>query len=165
MANLAPMMVAATVLSAGSSIMGGNAANRSAQSEASQLEYQAGQQRASSQRAAIEQRRQAALVNSRLRAVAGGGAGDIGVINMAADIAGEGEYRALTALYEGNDKAAGMESAAAARRREGKAARTSGYLGAVSSVLSAAGTSSMLSKYGAGGFSGMPDSVPTRGGK
>lgn len=160
MANFASWMpVAGSVLMAGASLYGGSQANAAAKSEAAQLDYNAGQQRAASQRQAEEQRRQARLANSRLQAVAGGGGGDVTAVNLAADLAGEGELRALTALYEGEDRAAGMEAQADARRKAGKAARTAGYLGAVSSVLSASGEG-MFKKYG-----GMPDSVPTRGGR
>lgn len=158
------MAVASTVLSAGSSIMGGNAADRAAREEGAQLDYQAGQHRAASQRQAEEQRRQARLAASRLQAVAGGGGGDVTAVNLSADLAGEGELRALTAIYEGNDRAIGMEAQADARRKAGKAAKTAGYIGAVSSVLSA-GSKGMFEKFGGGGYGGMPDGVPTRGGR
>ena len=120
--------MASSVLQVGSSIMGGNSANNSAQSEAQQLEYQAGQHRAASQRQAEEQRRQARLANSRLQAVAGGGGGDVSVVNLAADIAGEGELRALTSIYEGEDRAIGMELQADSRRKAGKGAKSPSML-------------------------------------
>lgn len=150
MAELMQMaQVATTVFQVGSSLMGGNSANSAAQSEAAQLEYQAGQHRAASQRQAEEQRRQARLANSRLQAVAGGGGGDVSVVNLAADLAGEGELRALTSIYEGEDRAIGMELQADSRRKAGKAAKTAGYLNAVSSVFS--GSKGMFEKYGSGG--------------
>jgi hypothetical protein len=155
--------VAATTLSVGASLYGGAQANKAAKSEAAQLDYQAGQQRAASQRQAEEQRRQARLANSRLQAVAGGGGGDVTAVNMSADLAGEGELRALTAIYEGEDRATGLEAQADSRRKAGKAARTAGYIGAVSSAFS--GAKGMFEKFGGGGYGGMPDTVPTRGGR
>jgi len=148
------------------SIFGGAQANKAAKSEAAQLDYNAGQQRAATQRQAEEQRRQGRLANSRLQAVAGGGSGDVTAVDLAADLAGEGELRSLTALYEGEDRAIGMEAQALATRRAGTAARTAGYRSAadsllrstkkpppapaVSSVLS--GGKTMFDKYGSGGF-------------
>lgn len=145
------MMIAGTVLSAGGSIYQGTKAKKAADSEAAQLEYAAGQQRAASQRTAEEQRRQARLAISRTQAVAGGGGSDQTVVDLVGDMAGEGELRALTALYEGDDRAFGMERQAEARRREGKAARTAGYTRAVASVLRGGEDRSMFAKYGKGG--------------
>lgn len=156
------MSVASTALNAGGSLYQGNQAKKAADSEARQIEYRAGQERAASQRQAEEQRRQARLAMSRAQAVAGGGGSDQTVVDLIGDMAAEGELRALTSIYEGDDRAFGLEQQAAARRREGKAARTAGYINAVSSVLR--GGQSMFKKYG-GGDSGMPDSVPTRGGR
>lgn len=142
------MMIASTALSAGGAIMGGNAADSAARSEGAQLDYAAGQQRASGQRAAIEQQRQAKLQTSRLQAVAGGGGGDVTAVNMAADLAGEGEYRALSALYDGEGKAHGLEVQATATRNMGAAKQKAGYIGAVSSVLSSGAQYGMYKKYG-----------------
>ena len=130
---------------------GGVAQRREADAEARQYEVAAGQSRAAAQRDAAEQRRQARFVQSRAQAVAGGGAGDIGVINRIADIAGEGEYRALTALYEGEDRAAGLEAQARARRYGGDRAQTSGLMSGASSFLEQA--PKMFEKYGGGGYS------------
>lgn len=132
--------VAATGLSAYAQLAGGRAQSKAADYEAEQLRVAAGQQRASAQRAAVEERRQTTLALSRLRAVAGGGSGDASVVDAAEDIAGAGEYSALTALYQGEDRARSMETAAGLRRFEGGQARAGGYIGAVSSVLSGGGT-------------------------
>jgi hypothetical protein len=120
----------------------GLSAHGAADSEARQLTYAAGQSRASAQRAAVEERRQARLLASRAQAVAaasGGGASDPTVVNTVADIAKEGEYRALTALYEGYDRAKSLDKASATRRSEGNAARMAGLLGAGGTLLSAGG--------------------------
>lgn len=138
------------VFSALSSISQGGQANADAQFTASQLEQRAGQTRAAGQREAAEQRRQTRLAQSRLQALAGGGGSDPTVVNLAADIAGEGELRALTSLYGAEERATGDETQAGATRQMGKNARKAGYINAVSSVLS--GGSSMYEKYGFGGF-------------
>jgi hypothetical protein len=140
---------AGTVLSAVGSIQQGNAAADAGNSEAAQLNYRAGQTRASTQRSYIEGLRQSRLVASRGRAVAaasGAGATDPTVVKTLADVSAAGEYEALTKLYEGNDAAIGMEASAGARRREGSSARTSGYLKAASTVLNQG--VSLWDKYG-----------------
>lgn len=140
-----------SLFSAYGSIVQGNAAADAANSEARQLQYRAGQTRASTQRSAIDARRQSRYAISRGRAVAaksGAGVTDPTVINTLADVSAEGEYAALTRMYEGEDAAIGMEATARARKREGRAARTVGYLRAASSVLTGGGDNSMLAKYG-----------------
>lgn len=147
MAQLAA--VAGKFISAAGTIAAGNAANDAARFEAGQLQRNAGQVRASSQRAAIEERRNADLVASRALAVAassGAGASDVTVENILGDIEKEGEYRALTALYEGEQQATGMETAAKVRKWEGKMAKRASRLQAVGTLLEAG--SSMYGKYG-----------------
>ncbi|WP_016745739.1 hypothetical protein [Rhizorhabdus wittichii] len=143
------MAIGGKVLQAGGSIFGGIAANKAAKAEARQMETQAGLERATSQREAMEERRQARLLNSRALAVAaasGGGADDPSVVNLMADIDGEGAYRALTALYEGETEARGLEAQAKARRKEGKNAKIAGFINAGASLLGAG--SSLKERYG-----------------
>ncbi len=150
MANFVQYLpVVSTVFQAAGAIGGGVSKDNAARFQAQQLETAAGQERAAAQRAAEEQRRQARLAGSRLQAVAGGAGSDPTVMNLAADIAGEGEYRALTALFEGESRARGMEGQARAARYEGKQARTAGMMKAATTVFSA-GSNSMLEKYGGG---------------
>lgn len=130
-------------------IQQGIALERAMQSESTQLRQQAGQTRASSQRAAAEERRKGDLLLSRARAVAaasGGGADDPTVQNIEADIASQSEYRALTAQYEGEDQARGLEFAADTRRRMGRAYATSGVLSGAGTLLE--GGTSLYAKYG-----------------
>lgn len=130
------------------SIVGGNSQAKQLKSEAKQLERNAGLERATSQRQSIEERRQAELASSRalaLAAASGGGADDPTVVNTIADIEGEGEYRALTALYNGDQSARGMEDEAAARRKEAKNIKRASIFKAVGSVLSAG--SSLMDRY------------------
>lgn len=162
-------------------LLQGESAYGQSKTEALQLEQNAGQERASSQRSAIEQRRSARYMQARLRALAaasGAGASDPTVVNLDADIAAAGEYGALTAMYEGETRASGMEYGAKIARKEGKAARLAGYVGAASKAVSSyfggagggggstllSGASSWYEKYGGGGpasaFSGGTFSAP-----
>jgi hypothetical protein len=144
-----PLEIFGTVLSAFGSIRGGKEAKKAADTEAARLRRQAGQTRASAQREALEVRRTSRYAQSRAQALAassGGGASDPTVQNIIADLAGEGEYGALTALYEGEERALGMEDTATAVQREGRAKRTAGYLQGASTLLS--GASSISEKYG-----------------
>lgn len=153
MAELAiAAMVAGTVLSAAGQVQQGNAANKAAQYQAQQLDVNAGQQRAVAQRQAINDRRAGRLAESKLQARAGAsgaGAGDPTVINLAQDIGAQSEYNALTSLYDGEEKARGMEGEADMKRYEGKMAKKGATIGAISSTLSSFG--SMRMKYGGSG--------------
>ena len=137
------ILVAATAATAAGSILGAGSESKALRGEAAQLDYNAGQRRASSQRQAIDERRDADLAGSRalaLAAASGGGADDPTVVNLVSGIHGEGEFRALTALYDGNTDAAQMEREADARRKEAKIAKRTGYLKAAGSILSSGST-------------------------
>lgn len=143
------------IAAAAGTLMQGASAKGAGRSEALQLEQQAGQDRASSQRAAEEPRRAARYMRSRVQALAAGsgaGATDPTVVNLENDIDAEGEYAALTAMYEGEDQARGKEFGAAVARKQGSSAATASYLKAGSTLLS--GASSWYDKYGGGGPSG-----------
>jgi hypothetical protein len=143
------------VVAAGGTLLQGASAKGAAGSQALQLEQQAGQERASSQRAAAEQRRSTRYLQSRVQALAaasGSDATDPSMVDLVGDIAGEGEYGALTAMYEGESAARGEEFAASVARKTGKASETASYLKAGSTLL--AGASSWYDKYGGGGPSG-----------
>lgn len=142
-------MLASTVLTTVGQIQQGQGANEAAQYQAAQLEQNAGQARASAQRDAIEERRQAALANSRLQALAGGGGLDPTIVHLAQNIAGEGEYRALTALYGGEERARGMETSASARRFEGEQAQRASYFKAAGTIFGA--SPGLYERYGKGG--------------
>jgi hypothetical protein len=145
MEAVVPMMVVGSLVSAGGTIAGGKAqesygraqegaadyAAQTADNTAMILEKNAGQERAASQRAAAEDRRRARLAGSRALAVAassGGGASDINVTDAIADLAGEGEYRALTSLYSGEQSARNLEAAAYDKRNEAIGKRYEGDL-------------------------------------
>jgi hypothetical protein len=143
------LMGAGTLLTVGGTIAGANERAGSLRAEAAQLDAQAMTDRASSQRKAIEERRQARLASSRalaLAAASGGGASDPTVTKLIAGLEGEGEYRALSALYEGEESARGKEAQAAANRKGAKSAKTAGTLNAVGTILSAG--ASLYDRYG-----------------
>lgn len=97
--------------------------------QAAQARSIAGQERASSQRGAIEQRRQARLLSSKALARAaagGGGTDDPTVSNILGDIGAEGEFRALTELFQGEEAARGLEMQADLRVFEGQQAKRAG---------------------------------------
>lgn len=122
-------------LSAGAKIVGGIQRKREAEGVAGQLERRAGETRASSQREAIEARRQGRLRSSRALAVAaagGGSASDPDIINRLADLESEGEFGALKALYEGSTASDFDLKQASVTRRGGKRQL-------ISSLLSAGG--------------------------
>lgn len=91
----------------------GQAQRSAAEFQATELDQQAGQDRASSQHQAVDARRQATFAESRAQALAaasGGGASDPTVVTNSARITGEGEYSALTALFNGEERARGLET-------------------------------------------------------
>lgn len=144
----AVLSVVGAGVGAAGSIIGARDKARELRSEADQLETQAGLTRATSQRQSIEERRQAKLVESRAQALAAanGGGSDVSVVKAISEIQGEGEYRALTALYEGNERAAGMEGEAAAKRRGAKSVKTAAAFEAAGSIIKAG--SSLAQRYG-----------------
>lgn len=145
----AALMVAGTAVSAGGSIIEANSKASELRFQAAQMDAQAGLKRATAQRSAMDEKRQARLAVSRGQAVAaasGGGASDPTVVNALAGISGEGEYRALTALYNGEEEAQSLEAQAAANRRGAKSVKTAGLLKAGGTILSAG--SSLYDRFG-----------------
>lgn len=162
---------ASTLVNMAGSILGGNAearaariaaknSKKSAAFESAQLRQQAGQERASSQREAIEQARQARLAQSTAvarAAASGAGASDPTVLKIIGDLAAEGEYNARAALFSGEERARGLEmqgaaadfngaAEAAGYRTYGRSAKQAGYMSGVGHLLT--GVSSFYEKYG-----------------
>jgi hypothetical protein len=163
--------IGATVISTVGTIVSANDASAAARAEgdsarrvgdwqAAQLRQQAGQERAASQRQAEQERRAGRLAVSRARAISagsGGGATDPTVLKIYGDLAAEGETNAMTALWEGEEAAKGLEAQAAGAEYEGQSAyeagkyasrayRRAGYLSAAGNLL--AGGSDFYTKYG-----------------
>jgi hypothetical protein len=129
----------------------GKAAQQAANYKAQQMEVNAGQERAASQRAAIEQQRKSRLIQSRAQAVgaSSGSVLDPSTVNIMSGLAEEGELGALTALYQGESRARGYESEASISRYEGKQAKKAGQMAAFGAGLSGlAALGSFYGKYG-----------------
>lgn len=138
-----------TGLSAISSLSEGNDAKNAAKSQAAQLEMNANNSRATAQRQAIDQRKQGAYLSSRARALiaAGGGdASDSGSQDVLSGIDQEGEYRAMTALYNGEERARGYQGQADQALYEGNEKKKAGLYKAIPTILSAGKTIS--DRYG-----------------
>lgn len=98
------------------------ARNKGLEHQATQARQVAGQVRASSQRGAAEQRRLARFAESTAlarAAASGAGAADPTVENILGDIGAEGEFRALSELFMGEERARGLETAADLKIFEG----------------------------------------------
>jgi hypothetical protein len=126
------------------------------QQAAADAKFVAGQQRdaanasqAIGQRQAEEDVRQSKIVQSRAQAVAaasGADASDPTVVNTIGDIAKEGEYRALSSLYEGDSQARAYRMAAAQSIATGRAAQAAANINSVSTIFD--GATSMYDRYG-----------------
>lgn len=139
---MADLAKAAPFLQAGGTLLSVLSNERGASVENRRLRRLAGNERATSQRSAAEERRLARLMESRARAVAaksGAGVSDPTVVNLMGDLSAEGEYRALTRMYEGETAAQSLELEGRERKR---AARGQ----SIATVLS--GASTFASKYG-----------------
>lgn len=145
----APLMVIGTLVSAGGTVLGGTQAAAEGKAQQKQYEQAATQERAVSQRKAIQDRLDARLAESRdLAAGAAGGGGGIetpGFANVIAGINEEGHMRAMTSLWEGEERARGLEYAGKVKRYEGNQAKTASFIKAGTTLLS--GASSFATKY------------------
>lgn len=150
--------VGGTILQASSQMSAGRAAKKMGNLEKAEADKAAIQTNAVAQRKALEQRRRADIAGSRLQAVsaAQGGASDPTIVKLAQDIAGEGEYRALTELYEGEVDANTLTQRGNMAQYEGRVKNKTAQTNAYGTILSSAG--SMYSKYGGGGSAGNYDS-------
>lgn len=155
---VAPLLKASALWRSGSAASAeGNAIARAKGFEAEQLRVRAGQERAASQRRMLAEKKKEGLVQSALqaRAAASGGGSDPSVVDLAGDIAAEGKYRAMTALYEGESLARSLESGAdlktfegAEARRAGKIKKQSRRMSAFTTLLGGGGGLSFFEKYG-----------------
>lgn len=112
--------------------------NKLAGYESDQLEASAKTETAKAQRIANEERRRARITQSRANAVAAGGGGntsDVGILDLTSDLAADGEYNALTALWNGSEASAGRRMSAAGRRLEGKDSRNAGRVNALNTAI------------------------------
>lgn len=130
---------AAPYMMVGSTLMAGKQQNYLARLEAGQMVANAKAERAASQRVADDERKRSDYLQSRATALAassGGAANDPTIENIIAGLDSEGEYRALSALYNGEQAAQGMEMGAGVRRIEGKNAVRASKLQAANTLMS-----------------------------
>ena len=174
LAAVAPaMMAGSTVLQAGSLIAQNRATQAQAQARAQelgfeqqQLQQNAGQALAWGQRGAIVEQRNTDILASRALAVAGaqgGGAGGT-VQTIIARIRGEGTYRAMSSLYEGQTQARALQLEAEGKGFEAANILASAQASKRALPLALAGTvlggganiASMFDRYGRPGMPGLP---------
>lgn len=142
------MMVASTALTAVGQHQAGVAQQKAANYQAAQADQAAMQSRAASQRGAAEELRKSRIIQGNALAAAGasgGGLNDPDVVKIVGDIAGEGKYRAMSSIFEGENQGNNYENQAAGLRMEGKSARRAGTISALGTMAS--GASSLYSKY------------------
>ena len=127
------------------------------EAEAGALESKAQQEVAVAQQRSFGETGRAKIIASRviaLSAAGGGGATDPTIINMLADIEGEGAYRAALQVYQGSEEARALRVRASGARYEGALAEEAGEAksrayktSGVAALLQGAG--SLYGKYGA----------------
>ncbi len=118
------------------------ASAEAARYRAEQIDMQADEARASSQREALEVQRNANQLSSKLRANAaasGAGASDPGVAKLEEDVAGRGAYQALMDMYGGENRARGLEDEADGLRLSGESAIQGARYSARGTILSGLG--------------------------
>lgn len=149
LAAAAPYLTAASaVIGVGTTLMAGKQQDAIAKFEAGQMEANAKAERAASQREAANERKRSDYLQSRAKALAassGAGASDPTIENIIAGLDAEGEYRALSALYNGEQAAEGMDLGAKVRRIEGSNARSTSRYRAANTLMSSG--ASLYEKY------------------
>lgn len=151
-AILAPIGLALTAASTVVGFIGANQQAEAAKAEgefkAKQLEQKANEERAVGQRELVKERKQKEIIQSKLMtraAAATGDTTDTGVLTLAGDIEEEGEMRALTEFYKGENAARGYQDAAGASRATASS-RAAGYrLKGIGTLLE--GGASFADKY------------------
>lgn len=126
---MAALAAVAGLIGTGLQVMGtiqsGKAQQAALNFEAKQREKQAAEERAASQRTAIEKRHEGDLVMSRQRALAsasGAGVVNPSILDIYGETAERSEYNAQTEIFGGESRARGQLDQAAAARAKGKAA-------------------------------------------
>lgn len=138
------LKIGGTLLSFVGQMQAASAAKKTAEYEAKQQEQQAQTERAASQRKAIDERRRKDYAVSRARAVGAGGGGGLDY-DVISDIEEEGEYRALTQIWGGEERARGREMQADSTRYSAQQRAKGMMIGAGTSLLQ--GFSSFNEKY------------------
>ena len=138
------------VLGAASKVKAGYAQKGALDASANELTQEAGQSVAAGiQGQEAQNRRTDYVVSNAKSRIAGGGLTTTGTSaeEVIGGIKGQGEYEALTQLYQGEDRANELDFRAGQMRTQGSNAVTGGWIGGLSTVLS--GGTSFYDKYGA----------------
>lgn len=151
MAQLAvPLMIAGSVVSAGSSILGGLYANDASKAMQKQYRHQANAERAVAQRQAVEERRNAERTESRALAVgAASGGGTLetpGFSDIVGGINEQGYMNYMNRLWEGDTTAESLLYQGKIARAEGRQKKQAGFLNAATTLLNT-GTSIVGGRY------------------
>lgn len=130
---MAALAAIGSLVSAVGTIGAGVAEKKSDDFQATQLDMQAKEQKAASQREAAQSTDEATVANSRAQALAassGGGAGSDAptIVKLMSGIAGQGQFNADTQLYGGYSRAAGLNDQAGAKRRSGQSSLLGGIV-------------------------------------
>ena len=164
-----PVTMAFGAIQAAGSIRQGNEAKAGADRQASQMDYQAALSRDQAQAEADlarkdGQRTRGALAGSVAASGVTVGQGSAGLAEQ--EVVANAEQDAYMAILTGERQGQSAEAQAAETRRAGRAARTAGYFGAATSLLSAGARGAQASGFRANGpgFGGgqMPAPVETR---
>ena len=95
-----------------------------------------------------------------IAAASGGGVDDPSIVQALGELNAEGEYRVMSALWSGQNEAAGLQFRAEAARREGEAAFQIGVINAITAGYSTyqafGGASSTVSSVPSGSSSPVP---------
>lgn len=152
--------VAGSAMQANAAREAGKAGQEAKEYEAKRYEEQAIASVASAQREMLNERRKKELIVSRAQALAafgGGSVNDPTIQNIIGDLDGEGAYREAIALYQGEEEARKLNTAAGLSRMEGLNLRKGGEatsrayaIQGVSSAISSA--SSLYAKYNQGAY-------------
>lgn len=149
------IQAAGAAVAAASTIAQGNVQEQMGKIRAQQLREQALADQAESQQLAKQERKKAAFLNSRVRALtaaSGTGLDSPNVVNTMADIDEQGAYNALAALYSGNTSARTKRLAAQMAAYEGKTQKSQSYARAAGTILSSG--DSFAQRYGGGASGG-----------
>lgn len=145
-----------SIFSAAGQLMSGFSQYSIAKSQQIQLDQNANDAVGASQRQAFLDRLKTQAVQSRATAVAaasGAGATDPSVVNLQGEIGREGEYAALTDLYNGTAQAQQMRYQGAVTRYQGNQAVLASGIDALATLTggSGGGGQSLFDKFGGGG--------------
>lgn len=161
---MAGMSAGGTALSVMGSLKQAKEQNKLAKFQAAQLEQQANETEAAGQYAALEQRRQAEILQSRALAIAGasgGGTLDPTVLKVISGLAVEGERAVQSEIYNSKSQAQAQRLQATATRYEGYQAKQAGKIRAFSTALSGLADAGSMAYFGMSTPKGVSGSTPS----